>query len=237
MSEEKVDPIEGSGVGSSLLDFKRYWSPTIQTSTLFSNWLNVEAHADGLDIPDQRPHVDVFEPALSAAELRNASADCLRKFGLDKSLMLPLISEWETDAEHLGLFLRSLANDRIRVLLVRIAVPCEFYLRLLLFADIRVGSPVMLSPPVSPLKSPCGRESDLLRNKDLETTCGWTSPTGQDQVRNRSRVVSGWWSEASPRPHTFTDSQETTNDSTVHKGFHVQTFASHMLRNLAHADA
>lgn len=47
---------------------------------------------------------------------------------------LPLIGELKPNAENLGLLLESLADGWIGELLVEIAVPCVFHLRLFSFA-------------------------------------------------------------------------------------------------------
>jgi len=108
-----------------------------QTSPLLSYKPNVEAHAYSLGIPDESPHVYVLRPSFGAAELRGTGADLLGEFGLGESLPLPLIGELEPNAENLGLLLESLADGWIGELLVEIAVPCVFHLRLFSFAGVR----------------------------------------------------------------------------------------------------
>ncbi len=49
-------------------------------------------------------------------------------------------TELETYAENFGLFLESLADGWIGELLVEIAIPCGFHLRLFSFAGVRVHS-------------------------------------------------------------------------------------------------
>ncbi len=105
-----------------------------QISTLFCDKSNVEAHANSLGIPNESPHVDVLRPLFGAAELRGTGADLLGKFGLGESLPLPLIGKLEPNAENLGFFLECLADSWIGELLVEIAVPCGFHLRLFSFA-------------------------------------------------------------------------------------------------------
>ena len=116
--------------------------PTFSTAptgglSLFFDKPNVQGHANGLGVPEEGSHVDVLWPALGTAELGGTGADLLGEFGLGKSLPLPLISELEPDAENLGFFLESLADGWIGELLVEIAVPCVFHLRLFSFAGVR----------------------------------------------------------------------------------------------------
>ncbi len=47
------------------------------SSPLFCDKPDVEAHGDGLGVPDESPHVDALGPSLGAAELRRTGADLL----------------------------------------------------------------------------------------------------------------------------------------------------------------
>ena len=107
---------------------------TIPSSPLFCDKSNVETHANGLGIPDESPHVDVLGPLFGPAELRGTGADLLGEFGLGESLPLPLIGKLEPNTKNLSFFLECLADGWIGELLVEIAVPCVFHLRLFSFA-------------------------------------------------------------------------------------------------------